>query len=56
MTLALEIEREKRLSKKQGVFEAVLSLLKKSRITEADAAEELGITVTEFKKLIATNT
>lgn len=39
--------------KTEGVLSAVLSMLRKGRITENEAAEEAGMTVAEFKKAVA---
>ena len=36
-----------------GRLETVLSLFSKSKLTEEEAAEEAGITVEEFKNIIA---
>ncbi len=37
----------------RGVLKTVLSMLKKGRITESEAAEEAGMSVAEFKKAVA---
>ncbi len=38
---------------KKGILATVVSLMKKGKITETEAAEEAGMTVTDFKKTIA---
>ncbi len=37
----------------KGSLATVVSLMKKGKITETEAAEEAGMTVTDFKKTIA---
>ena len=37
----------------RGVLKTVLSMLKKGRITESEAAEEAGMSLAEFKKAVA---
>ncbi|ORT99297.1 hypothetical protein D081_2026 [Anaerovibrio sp. JC8] len=39
--------------RREGRIETVLSLFKKSKLTAEEAAEEAGITVEEFKKIVA---
>ena len=36
----------------QGILETVVSLMKKGKITEADAAEEAGMSIADFKEAV----
>ncbi len=47
-------EREwRRESKQEGILATVVSLMKKGKLTETEAAEEAGMSVPDFKKAIA---
>ena len=45
--------RQKEEGREEGRVEAVVSLFKKGRLSSEEAAEELGISVSEFEKLAA---
>ena len=38
---------------KKGILEAVVSLMKKGKITESEAAEEAGMSIADFQKAVA---
>ena len=38
---------------KKGILEAVVSLMKKGKITESEAAEEAGMSIADFKEAVA---
>ena len=38
---------------KKGILAILASLMKKGKITEADAAEEAGMSIADFKKAVA---
>ncbi|WP_156945743.1 hypothetical protein [Anaerovibrio sp. RM50] len=50
MTLALEIEKEKKMSKKEGKLEVAIDLFRKGAITEEVAALAAGVSIEEFRQ------
>ena len=48
MTLALEIEKEKKMSKMEGKIEAIKNLMKNMKLSAEAAMEAVGIPKEEF--------
>ena len=40
------------IGKKQAILKTLVSLMKKGKITEADAAEEAGMSIADFKEAV----
>ncbi len=52
LSAGVEARGEKR-GRAKGFFQAILMMFRKGRITEAEAAEDSGMTIEEFRKAAA---